>query len=123
MNQQHDSITAQAAELGKLIAASPAGTAILKTRKELQADEQAHKMLEGYQEQMQKIAQLEKDGKPIEPEDKRKLVELQQEVASQSTLKRWIKAQADFAQLMHEVNQAIAAPFADTSPDDTSGNS
>ena len=59
MNQQTDRIRAQAAELGKLIAASPAGTAILEARKELQADEQAHKILESYQEHMQRIAQLD----------------------------------------------------------------
>ena len=120
MNQQTDRIRAQAAELGKLIAASPAGTAILEARKELQADEQAHKMLESYQEQMQRIAQLEEEGKPVEPEDKHKLVEFQQKVASHSTLKLWIKAQADFSQLMHEVNKAIAEPFANISANDNS---
>ena len=120
MNQQNEKITAKAAELGKLIAASPAGVALLKTRRELQADEQAHKMLEAYQEQMQRIAQLEKDGKPIEPEDKHKLVQLQQNVASHATLKLWIKTQADFSQLMREVNQAIATPFADSAADNSS---
>ena len=123
MNQQDDNIIDKAVGLGKLIAASPVGTALLKARRELQADEQAHKILEAYQNQMQKIAQLEKDGKPIEPEDKHKLLELQQNVASHTTLKLWTIAQADFSQLMHEVNQAIAAPFEDTaaenSPEDT----
>ena len=120
MNQQNDNITAKAAELGKLIAASPAGTVLLTARRELQTDEQALKMLEAYQEQMQRIAQCEKDGKPIEPEDKHKLVELQQNVASHKTLKLWIKAQAEFSQLMREVNQAIASPFADAAADNTS---
>ena len=113
MNQQTDQIINQASELGKLIANSPAGKALLKARQELQADQQAHKMLEDYQDQMQRIAQLEKDTKPVEPEDKRKLIELQQQVASHSTLKLWIKAQADFSQLMYKVNQAIAEPFED----------
>lgn len=120
MNQQNDTITAKAAELGKLIAASPPGTVLLKARGELHTDEQALKMLEAYQEQMQRIAQLEKDGKPIEPEDKHKLVEFQQNVASHATLKLWIKAQADLSQLMRDVNQAIASPFADAAADKTS---
>ena len=118
MSQEVDNIVSKAAELGKLIAASPAGTALLGARKELHADKQAHKMLEAYQEQMQRIAQLEKDGKPVEPEDKHKLVELQQKVASQTALKTWMKAQADFSQLMHQVNRAIAAPFMDTASDE-----
>ena len=120
MNQQNDKITAKAAELGKLIAASPAGTVLLKARRELHTDEQALKMLEAYQEQMQRIAQLEKDGEPIEPTDKHKLVEFQQNVASHATLKLWIKAQADFSQLMRDVNQAIVSPFADAAVDKTS---
>ncbi|NIA07135.1 MAG: hypothetical protein GWP14_05790 [Actinobacteria bacterium] len=120
MNQQNENITAKAAELGQLIADSPAGKALLKARRELQVDKQAHKMLEDYQEQMQKIATLEKERKPVEPEDKRMLVELQQKVASHETLKLWIKAQADFSQLMRDVNQAIASPFADIAADNTS---
>lgn len=118
MSQQVDNIVTKAADLGKLIASSPAGTEMLKARKQLHDDKEAHKMLEAYQEQMQKIAQLEKDGQPVEPEDKHKLVELQQTVASQAALKTWMKAQADFSQLMHKVNQAIAAPFMDASPDE-----
>ena len=117
MDQQADQITSKAAELGGFIANSPAGKALLKARQELQADEQAHKILEDYQKQMQKIAKLEEEGKPIEPQDKRMLVELQQKVASHSTLKLWIKAQADFSQLMHTVNRSIAAPFEDTLAD------
>jgi len=120
MNQQNDNIVTKAAELGKLIAASPAGAAMLKARRQLQKDEQAHKVLEAYQQQMQGIAQLEKDGKPVEPQDKHKLVELQQNMASQATLKTWMKAQADFSQLMRQVNQALAAPFADIVADEES---
>lgn len=119
MDQQTDHITAKAAELGKLIAESPSGKALLKAREELQADKEAHAILESYQKQLQKIAELEEDGKPIEPEDKRMLAELQQEVASHSTLKLWMKAQADFSQLMHKVNRAIAEPFGDTLSDST----
>ena len=113
MNQQSDQVIDKAVELGKLIANSPAAKALLKARQELQADEQAHKMLEDYQNQMQRIAQLEEDTKPVEPEDKQKLVEFQQQVASHSTLKQWMQAQADFSQLMHKVNKAIAVPFED----------
>ena len=120
MNQQNDNITAKAAELGKLIADSSAGTVLLKARQELQTDEQALKMLEAYQEQMQMIAKCENDGKPIEPEDKHNLVQLQQNMASHATLKLWMKAQADFSQLMRDVNQAIASPFADAAADKTS---
>ena len=120
MNQPTDHIIAKAGELGKLIADSPSGKALLKARQELQSDEQAHKILESYQKELQKIAELEENGKPVEPEDKRMLVELQQKVASHSTLKVWMKTQADFTQLMHEVNLAIASPFEGSSANNKS---
>lgn len=119
MDQQTDQITDKAAELGKLIAGSSSGKALLSARQELQDDKEAHAILESYQKQLQKIAELEEGGKPTEPEDKRALAQLQQDVASHSTLKSWMKAQADFSQLMHKVNRAIAEPFGDASSDST----
>ena len=79
----------------------------------VEADEQAIKLIEDYQRQMQKIAELEGSAKPIEPEDKHKLTELQQKMASNETLKSWMKAQADFSELMGKVNKAISEPFQD----------
>ena len=111
MQQQDEDIIAKAVELGRLIADCPAGKAVVKARGELEADEQAGKLMQGYQQQAQKIAELEAQGKPIEPEDKRALADYQQQVASQPSLKVWMKVQADFSQLMGKVNQAIAEPF------------
>ncbi len=113
MDPQSDKIVAEAGKLGKLIADTAASKAFLKARQMVEADEQAIKLIEDYQRQMQKIAQLENSAKPIEPEDKHKLTELQQKVASNETLKCWMKAQADFSELMGKVNKAIAEPFQD----------
>ena len=115
MAQPTERITTQASELGKLIAASPAGKALQAARRDLEADEQARKLFQDYQQQLEKIAQLERLGKPIEPEDKRTLADLQQKVASDSTLKLWMKTQADFSELMRKVNQALIEPFHDAS--------
>ncbi len=113
MDPQSDKIVAEAGKLGKLIADTAASKAFLQTRQTVEADKQANKLVEDYQQQMQKIAQLENSAKPIEPEDKHKLTELQQKVASNETLKCWMKAQADFSELMAKVNKAIAEPFQD----------
>ncbi len=114
MDQQLDDILAEAGKLGKLIAATAASKAFLETRQTVEEDKQAQEIVEGYQRQLQKIAELERSAKPIEPEDKHKLTELQQKVASNETLKSWMKAQADFSELMGKVNKAIAEPFQDT---------
>lgn len=111
MKQQVEDILAKAIELGELIAECSASKAYKKTRQDVQADEQAKKLTEDYQQQIQKIAELEQNAKPIEPEDKKKLADIQQQVASHSTLKAWMKAQMDISDLMRKVNQAISKPF------------
>ncbi len=113
MNQEFDKIIAEAGKLGKLIAQTPVSRAFLVHRAELDNDKEAMGIVEDYQKQLQKIAELERGGKPIEPEDKHKLTDLQQRVASNETLKGWMKAQADFSELMGKVNKAIAEPFQD----------
>jgi len=119
MDQKLDNIIAEAAKLGRLIAETSLSRAFLESRKGLQEDKEVLQILEDYQRQLQKIAELERSGKPIEPEDKHKLTELQQKVASDETLKCWMKAQADFSELMGKVNKAIAEPFQDTPPAQT----
>ena len=113
MDQQWDEIIAEAGKLGQLIVQTAASKAFLANRELLEADTQALEMVEDYQRQVQKMGELERGGKPIEPEDKRKLSEVQQNMASNETLKNWMKAQADFSELMSKVNKAIAAPFED----------
>ena len=114
MDQQSDKIIAEARKLGKLIVQTESSKAFLANRELLEADKQAQEIVEDYQRQAQKIGELERGGKPIEPEDKHKLTELQQKVASNETLKSWMKAQADFSEMMSKVNKAISEPFQDT---------
>ncbi len=119
MNQELDKIIAEAGKLGRSIAETAASKAFLESREQLDNDNQAQELVEDYQKQLQKIAELERAGKPIEPEDKHKLTDLQQKVASNETLKCWMKAQADFSELMGKVNKAIAEPFQDSRPGQT----
>ncbi len=114
MDQQSDEIIAEAGKLGKLIVQTASSKAFLANRELLETDKQAQEIVEDYQRQVQKIGELERGGKPIEPEDKHKLTELQQKVASNETLKSWMKAQADFSELMGKVNKAISEQFQDS---------
>jgi len=121
MNQQNESIISKAAELGELIARSAAGQAVLQASEKLQADTQARELLQRFQQQARKIAESEATGRAIEPEDKRALAQLQQQVASHPTLKTWMKAQADFSQLMRKVDQAISQPLQPPAPEGQDG--
>ena len=113
MDQQLDKLVVEAGKLGELIAQTPASRAFLAHREELDKDKEAMGIVEDYQKQLQKIAELERGGKPVEPEDKHELTALQQRLASNDTLKGWMKAQADFSELMGKVNKGIAEPFQD----------
>ena len=113
MDEQLDKIVAEAGKLGELISKTSASRAFLVHREKLDTDKEAMGIVVDYQKQLQKITELERGGKPIEPEDKHELTDLQQKVASNETLKVWMKAQADFSELMGKVNKAIAEPFQD----------
>ena len=113
MDEQLDTIVAEAGKLGELIAKTSASRAFLAHREKLDSDKEAMGIVQDYQKHLQKIGELERGGNPLEPEDKHELTELQQRVASNETLKGWMKAQADFSELMGRVNKAIAGPFQD----------
>ena len=113
MDEQFDKIVSEAGKLGELISETSASRAFLVHREKLDGDKEAMGIVVDYQKQLQKIAELERGGNPVEPEDKHELTALQQKVASNETLKGWMKAQADFSELMGKVNKAIAEPFQD----------
>ncbi|MFQ5413793.1 MAG: YlbF family regulator [Phycisphaerae bacterium] len=64
-------------------------------------------LLKDYEDQQQKIHDLETAGKPVEPADKRRLADLHAQVASSAVIKAALKAQADYAALMNTVSQRI----------------
>ena len=113
MDEQFDKIVSEAGKLGELISETSASRAFLVHREKLDGDKEAMGIVVDYQKQLQKITELERGGNPVEPEDKHELTALQQKVASNETLKGWMKAQADFSELMGKVNKAIAEPFQD----------
>jgi len=100
-------ITDKAEELGKLIAASDQFKALAEIRTQADADAELQADLQAVQQLSQKIAALEKEVKPVEPEDKRALRELQAKVTGSAALQRLARAEADFAEVMNRVNRAI----------------
>jgi cell fate (sporulation/competence/biofilm development) regulator YlbF (YheA/YmcA/DUF963 family) len=76
-------------------------------------DEAAQKLLKDFQEQSDKIRQFEQEVKPIEVDDKRRLADLEREVASNGPIKALLRAQTDYLELMHKVNEAIGTHLVD----------
>lgn len=96
-----------AEQLGEAIAADPRYKATLDIQDRLEGDEAARKLLEEYNAQQIKIAEMERDMKPIEPEDKRRLEDLRTQVTGNELIKQLSAARFEFANLMRQVDEAI----------------
>ena len=102
-----DSILELASELGKRIAADPRGLAMIEASKALQESLPDRKLVEDYDALQLKMAKLEAGGKPLEPEDKRGLIEMRDKVATSPVLKELLKAQVEYVSLMKNVSMTI----------------
>jgi len=102
-----DEILELAAQLGKRIAADPRGKQMAAAQAALDGSLRDRQLLQDYETQQQHIHSLEMSGKPIEPEDKRKLADLHGQVIGSTVIKSLLKAQADYVELMTLVSQRI----------------
>ncbi len=100
-------LLALAEKLGKLIAETDRYKALKSAEAAMRADAKAEESLKALREIETMIAGKERDMKPIEVEDKRKLASLREQVHSSETLQRLAKAQADYLEMMNRVNHAI----------------
>lgn len=66
-------------------------------------------LLADYERHQHKLMELESQGKPIEPEDKRRLADLHAKVTGSDVIKNLMKAQVDFLELFSAVTQRIEA--------------
>ncbi len=83
-----------------------------ETEEQLKKDNVAKDISEKLEKQSKKIYELEKNLKPIEVEDKKKLQQLKEEVASNPSIQKFLKAQADYVELMKKVNERIKSKLA-----------
>lgn len=96
-----------AKRLGRRIAEHPRTAAYLEAQKALRDDLEARAVFDQFHKQIEHIRSLERSGKPVEPTEKRKLEECEQKIASNPTLKRFMRAQADYVELMTRVERAM----------------
>lgn len=102
-----DEILELATKLGKLMAADTRATVMATARKGLEESPSDRQLLSDYESQQQKMAGLEAEGKPIEPEDKRRLADLHAKVVGSEVIKALIKAQTGYVELMSAVSRRI----------------
>jgi cell fate (sporulation/competence/biofilm development) regulator YlbF (YheA/YmcA/DUF963 family) len=98
----------EAAErLGKLIAESSRAKELEAAAGAVRNHPEAQRLLREHGRQLAHIQRLEAQVKPVEVADKHKLAELEAKLAGHALIKALLKAQADFAEMMHLVNDAI----------------
>jgi cell fate (sporulation/competence/biofilm development) regulator YlbF (YheA/YmcA/DUF963 family) len=100
--------------LGKEIANSPQAIAYRAASDAIHADAELSKMIEEYERQAGKIADLEDQQKPVEVEDKRRLQELNGRLVSSAQFKKFSAAQMEYINLLRQVNDAMRAELAET---------
>lgn len=101
----------QARALGESIAAHPRTKAFFQAGAALRADAAARDVLDAVQKHSEHVRSLEEANKPVEVADKRKMSELQSKMASNDTIKTFMRSQADYIDLMQRVNRAMEAPL------------
>lgn len=102
-----DPIIELAEKLGKAISDSAPAAKLREARKLLDQQPEVKKLLEEYQAQSDKVAQLEHENKPVEVDDKHKIEELQGKLVSNETFKKLTSAQVDYVDLMRRVNTTL----------------
>ena len=109
-----EEITQMAERLGKAIAGSPQAAALREAREALSTEKDTTQMLEEYRRQAHKIAELEADQKPVEPEDKQRLDELHEKLIATESFKKLTAAQVEYVDVMRKVNDALRKHLVET---------
>lgn len=102
----------RARALGETIARHERTLAFLAAQQALEHDADARRLLDAYQQQAERIHQLELARQPVEAVDKHKLRELQSEMAGNGAIKDFIRRQADYVDLMNTVNRTMEETIA-----------
>lgn len=103
-----------ATRLGQAIASSPQAATFRAAREALEAQDETMQALDEYQKQMQKVAELEQEAKPVEVADKARLRELNDKLISCDEFKKFTAAQVEYVDLMRKVNDALRKELAET---------
>jgi cell fate (sporulation/competence/biofilm development) regulator YlbF (YheA/YmcA/DUF963 family) len=103
-----------AQQLGEAISSSDQAATLRTVRTEMAAQEGLVQTMNEYQQQMDKLTQLEKEGATIEVDDKHKLRDLHGRLISDPVYKKFNEAQMEYIDLMRKVNEAMQTKLQET---------
>jgi len=102
-----DRIEALTRKLGEALAGHERCVRLREASRAFQADAAAQKLREEYDAVITKLQEKLRQGLALEPEEKRAEADLRARVAASVTIQALLRAQADFQQLMHEVQATL----------------
>lgn len=107
MNDAYEEVLKLAAQLGEAIRRHQRYVKLRETDEQVRNDKSATDALEAYNKAAEDAVRKERSGQPVEVEDKRRLRALQETVAGNASVKAFMVSQADYAELMRKMNDAI----------------
>jgi cell fate (sporulation/competence/biofilm development) regulator YlbF (YheA/YmcA/DUF963 family) len=103
-----DDVIDDARRLGERLAGHARTKALQKASEAVGADPDARRLQEEYAHALDAMHHAEAEGRPIEPEQKRAVATLGEQIRRSPPLQRLLRAHADFAQMMDGVQRAIS---------------
>ena len=94
-------------QLGEALAEHPAAKQYLSARKAMEADPEAKQLIADYEKAAAALERKGKEGKPIEPEEKRNLAGLQGKIASNDSVKKMLQTQMEYMNLLRQINHLV----------------
>jgi len=113
MADNFEEVMRQARELGAAIRKHPRYVKLREADDRVRADKSATDALSAYNKAADEVSRKERSGQPIEVEDKRRLQHLHEIVAANEAVKAFMVSQADYAELMRRMNDAIFRAIAE----------
>jgi cell fate (sporulation/competence/biofilm development) regulator YlbF (YheA/YmcA/DUF963 family) len=106
-----------AAGLGRRIAGHESYRRLRAAEAKVGEQPDTRKLIEDFEAQRRKIAELEEAVKPVEVADKHELQRLADAVHANADLQELLRAQADYLAMMNRINRAIRQELDGETPD------
>lgn len=103
-----DAVVDQARKLAELLATHERTRELREATATISGDPAAKHLEEEYSRLSTEVHRLEETGRPIEPEMKRRVLDLQGQIRKSSTLQRLFRAHAEFAEMMDGVQRLLS---------------
>jgi len=117
MADNFEEVLGLARQIGQAIQKHPRYLALREADARIRADSGATGALDAYNRAAADMASKEQAGTPIEVADKRKFEQLKSAVVSNDIIKAFMRTQADYAELMRRMNEAIFQAIRDDGKD------